>query len=179
MTARLLWFCLRHDLEFWEDRLGISLDKQPGETALLFRTDSEEFRHHFYGPQMPNPPAGERIASDVLFFYKNADHPPLLSFVELKRGREFRHALHQLERVLGVVVPGIERTVGPTQHVALVVSDRATTRVRQDMLREFVARTGVRFRVRTVPLDTAADLRVELQAVFGRLVAERPPGLPQ
>src|SRR5262245_32924662 len=94
----LLWFCLDHGTSVAEERIELSIARRRDETILLFRTDSEKFRTHFYAPD------GPQKACDALFFYKYADKPPVLVFVELK-GANLAHALDQLKETIGAVKP--------------------------------------------------------------------------
>jgi hypothetical protein len=154
----LLWFCLDHGTSVTEDRIGLSIERRSGETILLFRTDSKAFRERLYDP------GARQISCDALFFYKHADKPPLLIFVELK-GAYLAHALDQLEATIGAVKPRIERVVGaPARTLALVVSDGARPTTRVNRQREFETRTRVDLRVQTTrrgqrPVDLRAVLR--------------------
>jgi hypothetical protein len=158
----LLWFCLDHGTAIHEDRLGLSIERRGGETILLFRTDSKEFRSRFYAADAP------QIACDALFFYKNGDHPPLLIFVELK-GAHLVHALEQLEATIGAVKPRIEQAIrGTARCLALVVSDGARPTTRANKQREFEARTRVDLRVcSTSRGKKAVELREVLRKVEG------------
>jgi hypothetical protein len=49
----LLWFCLDHGTSVAEERIELSIARRRDETILLFRTDSEKFRTHFYAPDKP------------------------------------------------------------------------------------------------------------------------------
>lgn len=158
----LLWFCLDHGTAVREDGIGLSIDRKQGETILLFRTDSKEFRSRFYAASAP------QVACDALFFYKNGDHPPVLVFVELK-GAELTHALKQLEVTIGAVKSRIEQAIkGSTKYLALVVSDGAGPKARLDKQRDFEARTRVDLRVQSTNRGKkAVDLRAVLRRVEG------------
>ncbi len=165
----LLWFCLDHGTSVAEDRIGLSIERKGGETILLFRTDTREFRERFYDPDDP------QISCDALFFYKHADNPALLIFVELK-GANLVHALDQLEATIGAVKPGIERVVrGSTRYLALVVSDGARPTTRVNKQREFETKTQVDLHIQTTRRgQRAVDLRAVLRKfdALAPLVAE-------
>jgi hypothetical protein len=156
----LLWFCLDHGTSIEEQGIGLSIARRSGETILCFRTDSEAFRKHFYAP------GGRQISCDALFFYKYADKPPVLIFVELK-GAHLAHALDQLQATIGAVKPRIEQAVREsTKCLALVVSDGARPTTRMSKQREFQAQTQVLLHIKTTDRGKkAVDLRAVLQTV--------------
>jgi hypothetical protein len=156
----LLWFCLDHKTSISDDGIELSIARKSGETILLFRTDSEDFRKCFYDV------GASQTACDGLFFYKYGDNPPILVFVELK-GANLAHALKQLkttilpvkERVEGVIRDG-------TKYLALVVSDGAGPTTRKNKQREFEDETRVHLLVKTTARrKKAVDLRAVLRQV--------------
>lgn len=161
----LLWFCLEHATQVSEKGIGLSIERKSGETILLFRTDSKEFREHFYAPGDP------QIACDRLFFYKYADNPPVLIFVELK-GANLPHALEQLKQTIGVVKPRVEQAVRKSsKYLALVVSDGASPTTRASKQRDFEAKTQVDLRVQSTDRGKKA---VDLRAVLRKIDALAP-----
>jgi hypothetical protein len=161
----LLWFCLDHGTAIVDDRIGLSIERRTGETILLFRTDSPEFRRHFLDRE------GRQISCDALFFYKHAERAPVLVFVELK-GAHLLHALDQLEATIGAVKPGIERSLGlAIRCLALVVSDGARPTTRVSRQRAFEDRTRVDLHVQTT---RRGQKPVDLRDVLRRAPATAP-----
>lgn len=154
----LLWFCLDHGTSISEERIELTITRRSGETILLFRTDSTEFRKYFYDKR------ASQIACDALFFYKYDDHPPVLIFVELK-GANIAHALDQLSGTISAVKPRLENVIkGSTKYLALVVSDGARPTTKKSKQREFEAQTQVDLVVKsTVRGKKAVDLRAVLR----------------
>ncbi len=156
----LLWFCLAQGTSIEEQGLKLSIRPNGDETILVFGTDCAEFRRSFYAPE------ADQLASDALFFYKRADKQPVLVFVELK-GRNIDHALKQLRATILAVKRGVEAALGgATTCLALVVSDGATSKTRQNKQRDFETETGVPLRVKSTTRNKAAvDLRAVLKDV--------------
>jgi len=156
----LLWFCLDHRTSISEQGIELSITRRSGETILLFRTDSEKFRRHFYDPD------GAQIACDALFFYKYEGHPPVLIFVELK-GANLTHALDQLRATINPVKRSVEQVLrGRTSYLALVVSDGAGPTTRKNKQREFEDETRIDLVVKSTRRGKkAVDLRAVLQGV--------------
>jgi hypothetical protein len=165
--------------------LTVFIENQRGESTLFFQPDSEEFRTRFYGPPSPNSAKGERVTCDLLCLYRNAGHPSIMSFVELKRGMDFEHGLKQLERVITVLAPHIENVPEAPKRVAMYVSDRAVQYFRQDLIEVFFKTLKIRLHfVRAERPDLSAgfmpvDLRKELRTIdhLRPLVAE--PSVPE
>ena len=102
---RLLWECLEPGAyEAEESDIGAILAPEMGETILLFKIDTAEFRERR---------AGVRVC-DLLFFTRKSDGmPPTLLFVELK-GSDYQHGEEQLETAVRRVVASLhERCIDP------------------------------------------------------------------
>jgi hypothetical protein len=156
----LLWFCLDHGTSIEEHGIGLSIARRSSETILQFCTDSKAFRDQFYAS------GARQISCDALFFYKYADKPPVLIFVELK-GANLTKALDQLKETIGAVKPRIEHAVpASTKYLALVVSDGAGPTTRMNKQREFWTKTQVDLRIQSTDRGKkAVDLRAVLQRI--------------
>lgn len=143
----LFWECLeRHVTKCSERGTSASIKKQPGETVLVFRTDSHEMRQAF----------GLEKACDRLFFYMKEQSAPKLVFVELK-GTDVKRAAEQLEetvikvkRVLGSISSALVRN--ENLH-AVVVSQGGVPRQLEKLQQDFRKRVGIPLKISRSPAD--------------------------
>lgn len=149
----LLWDCLeRRTTSCAERGTSASIQKQPGETVLVFRTDSDAMRRAF----------GLQKACDRLFFYMKEQSPPKLVFVELK-GTDVKRAAEQLEET----VIKVKRALGAMSNafasnenlLAVVVRGGAAPSAQHEIQQKFRRQVGIPLRV----LSSPADLRKILE----------------
>lgn len=143
----LLWECLEPRVTSCAERgTNASIQKQPGETVLVFRTDSDAMRRAF----------GLQKACDRLFFYMKEQSSPKLVFVELK-GTDVKRAAEQLEetiikvkRVLGAISNAFVRN--DNLH-AVVVSQGGVPRQLEKLQQDFRKRVGIPLKISRSPAD--------------------------
>jgi hypothetical protein len=154
----LFWECLeRHATGCSERGTRAAIQKQPGETVLVFRTDNSAMRQAF----------GLEKACDRLFFYMKEQSAPKLVFVELK-GTDVKRAAEQLEetvtkvkRVLGSIWNALVRN--ENLH-AVVVSQGGVPRQLEKLQQDFRKRVGIPLKISRSP----ADLRTILEPSRGK-----------
>ena len=143
----LLWDCLEPRITSCAERgTSASIQKQPGETVLVFRTDSPEMRRAF----------GLQKACDRLFFFMKEQSAPKLVFVELK-GTDVKRAAEQLEEtiikvrgVLGAISSAFARN--DNLH-AVVVSQGGVPRELEKLQQNFRKRVGIPLKISRSPAD--------------------------
>ncbi|KYF52493.1 hypothetical protein BE04_06265 [Sorangium cellulosum] len=150
----LLWNALRtSDTSHGEAGKRVSLQREAGETVLVFHADTQEFRRRF----------GVTHACDAIFFYKRPPAPPLLLFVELK-GKEIADGAIQLRETLLAVrreLAAALRDGAPRAEqlrAVIVCSGVASPREHGRVRAEFERATSVPLLVKTVKRGTC-DLR--------------------
>jgi hypothetical protein len=149
----LLWDCLERRTTSCSERgTSASIQKQPGETILVFRTDSEAMRRAF----------GLQKACDRLFFYMKEQSRPNLIFVELKgtdvkrAAEQLKETILQVKRVLGAIArPFIE---GDSLH-AVIVFQGGAPRELEKIQQDFRKQVGIPLKMSRSP----ADLRTILE----------------
>lgn len=98
----LLWECLLPGAHEGEDnKLAAALAPLPGETVLVFRTDSNAFRWR--------QPQDKRKLCDFLFFYRGpVASRPVLLFTELK-GSDYGDPEQQIRNVMEAVASSLDK----------------------------------------------------------------------
>ena len=143
----LLWDCLERRVTSCSERgTSASIQKQPGETVLVFRTDNDEMRRAF----------GLEKACDRLFFYMKEQSDPRLIFVELK-GTDVKRAAEQLKetvikvkRVLGTMASAFART---ENLLAVIVSQGGAPRELEKLQQDFRKHAGIPLKISRSPAD--------------------------
>lgn len=92
---RLLWYCLNQGTTLEENRVGIRLDPDPGERAIFFKIDCDDFKKYFEVGE------NEQLC-DGLVFYRKRGEAPIFIFVELKSD-DLGHAIRQIENTFRIV----------------------------------------------------------------------------
>jgi hypothetical protein len=161
---RLLWNGLHPGVySLSESEVGAKLAPEDKKTVLLFQLDNphDELRHQ--------EPDGTQIC-DGLFFYrrKKRAHPWLL-FFELKRGKDYEHAVSQLVSAIRLAIKGLHARCHQRGIHAVVVSGGESPpdkQLLQKQFREELRAHKIKASLGFVPCPhkDVADLREELMS---------------
>lgn len=161
---RLLWNGLHPGVyALKESEVGAKLAPMDKETVLLFQLDDphDELRW--------GEPDGTQICDGMFFYRRKTKAHPWLLFFELKRGRDFEHAVSQLATGIRLAIQGLHARCQERGIHAVVVSGVESPPDKQLLQKQFRQKLRAHDIQASLgfvpcPLKDVADLREELMS---------------
>ncbi|WP_147444555.1 MULTISPECIES: hypothetical protein [Corallococcus] len=161
---RLLWNGLHPGVySLSECEVGARLAPVNKEAVLLFQLDSphDELRH--------GEPDGTQVCDGLFFYRRKKNAHPWLLFFELKRGRDFDHAVSQLISAVRLALTGLHARCDQRRVHAVIISGAESPPDSQLLQKEFRQQL-LAYKIKATlgfvpcPLKGVADLREELMS---------------